>query len=480
MGLIAVLFLSAASAQARLTTPRHVSPRGLLVQQSAAAGATVDVRAHAALVLTGEKRSDLAGASVAAAGDVNGDGRADVIVGAPLADPRGRTDAGSAYVVFGGTRGRVRLGALGAHGFRIDGAVTPPRTFHPGADGAVAAPAGDVNGDGLADVLVTGRTSYNVFLPAAVYVVFGKRDNTPVDLASLGNEGFAILGDGDFVSVLAGRTAGDVNGDGLADIAVTIGVSGDEDSGYVAVVFGKADSTTVDVSGDRFDTPPWGMRVVGGTSGMLLGSATAAAGDVNGDGLGDVLIGAAGASRADGKAYGTGAVFVLYGSRTPTLAVLRPGQRFRGFAVMGTLAGEGFGSAVARLGKGFVTGAPSPFGRVEGRGALWLVRSRGAHPSRIVGPRTGGPIGFRVDVPGDVAGDGQRDVLTVGRGHRSGVVSALLFSSDGRRLATYSGLHNSLEARSAASGAGDFGGGRRPDLIFGSPGTSTAYVLLSR
>ena len=83
---------------------------------AARALSTIDVRAHAALVLTGEHRSDLAGASVAAAGDVNGDGRDDVIVGAPLADPRGRHDAGSAYVVFGATRGRVRLGALGAEG----------------------------------------------------------------------------------------------------------------------------------------------------------------------------------------------------------------------------------------------------------------------------------------------------------------------------------------------------------------------------
>ena len=58
---------------------------------AARAPSTIDVRAHAALMLTGEHRSDLAGASVAAAGDVNGDGRDDVIVGAPLADPRAAT-----------------------------------------------------------------------------------------------------------------------------------------------------------------------------------------------------------------------------------------------------------------------------------------------------------------------------------------------------------------------------------------------------
>ena len=171
---------------------------------------------------------------------------------------------------------------------------------------------------------------------------------------------------------------------------------------------------------------------------------------------------------------------MLYGTRTPRQVTLRPGQRFGGFAVRAPRGGEGFGSAVARLGRGFVACAPgSPFGRLQGRGAAWLVRGRNARPLRVAGPRTGGPIGLRVDVPGDVRGDRRQDVLVVGRGHRSRAVRVLLLSSSGRRLATYSGLRNSREARSAAAGAGDVGGSRRPDLIFGSPGTSTAYVLLS-
>jgi hypothetical protein len=457
----------------------------------ARAPSTIDVRAHAALVLTGEHRSDLAGASVAAAGDVNGDGRDDVIVGAPLADPLGRHDAGSAYVVFGATRGRVGLGVLGARGFRIDGAVARPRTFHPGANplssgaGDVVAPAGDVNGDGLADVLVSGRTADNALLPSAVFVVFGKRDTAPVDLAALGTGGFAIRGDGDFVSAIAGRAAGDVNGDGLADVAVALNVDSDEDAGTVAVVFGKADPATVDVFGDRFAPPTWGIRAVGRASGMQLGSgdatgaAMAAAGDVNGDGLGDVLLGAPGAPRADGKAYGTGSVFVLFGTRTPSQAFLGPGEAFGGYEVPAPRAG--FGMAVARLGHGFVAGAPGePLALPRGRGGAYVVRTRNAHPIRLLGPRSGGPIGFAVDVPGDVAGDGRKDVLTVGRGRHSAAVQALLFSSAGSRLTTYTGLRNSVDARAAAAGAGNVGASRRPDLIFGSPGASTAYVLLSR
>jgi hypothetical protein len=79
-----------------------------------------------------------------------------------------------------------------------------------------------------------------------------------------------------------------------------------------------------------------------------------------------------------------------------------------------------------------------------------------------------------------VARDGRKDVLTIGRGHHSAAAQALLFSSAGTRLTTYIGLRNGVDARAAAAGAGDVGASRWPDLIFGSPGASTAYVLLSR
>ena len=466
---------------------------GLGAAASPASGAarTVDVTHRASLTLTGVARGDLAGASVAAAGDVNGDGRADVIVGAPLADRAGRANVGAAYVVFGGGRGgRLRLGALGRRGFRITGAFASERTFHPGSGpltagaGASVAGAGDVNGDGLADLLVSGRVAAPPLIgpPHAVFVVFGKRGSGPVDLAALGTRGFAIHADDGFVTAGAGRAAGDVNGDGRADVLVDLDIDSDEDSGAVAVVFGKASSAAVDVSAGRFDMPAWGMRIVGGAAGLGLGSggdagaAMAAAGDVDGDGLGDVVLGAPGAAR--GRAEGSGTVFVVYGSRTPAQIRLRPGARLRGFEVTAPRARIGFGSSVARLGGGFVAGAAgSPLGRRSGPGEAFVVRSRRATPVRLAGPAADGPIGFSVAAPGDVNRDGRADVLTVARGHRDRATVALLFSATGARIVTYTGLRNGVEARAAAGGAGDTNGDRRPDLIFGSPGANAAYVL---
>ena len=441
----------------------------------ARADRSVDVPRSASLVLVGEHRGDAAGASVARAGDVNGDARSDMVVGAPLADPHGRSDAGAAYVVFGGgPRGRVRLGALGDRGFRIEGAVPLPRnTFHPGGSpltsgvGAVVAGAGDVNGDDLADVLVSGG--------GTLFVVFGKRDTAPVDLAALGQRGYAIRSDGDFTVVVAGRAAGDTNGDGLADTAVTVDIDGDEDGGGLFVVFGKADTAPVELS--IFDPQSWGLRVRGGLGGLYLGTSAAPAGDRNGDGLGDLLIGAPGTPDRRGR-YGRGAVFVVYGKRNAADLAIRPPEPFGGYAIGAPPGPGGFGSAVARLGRGFVAGAPgSTQGLQRGRGAAWIVPSRHARPIRLAGPRTGGPAGVAVDAPRDVAGDPGRDVLVMTRGRRDRAANALLFSARGRRIATYRGLRNGHEARSTAAGVGDVGGSQRNDLIFGSPGANAAYVL---
>src|SRR3712207_5272437 len=92
-----------------------------------------------------------AGGALAAVGDVNGDGLADTAVASLLADPNGRADAGSVYVAFGRRSSDPRASNLPSGGIRIDGPLAGERI------GAAVAGAGDVNGDGRADVLVTTR-----------------------------------------------------------------------------------------------------------------------------------------------------------------------------------------------------------------------------------------------------------------------------------------------------------------------------------
>jgi hypothetical protein len=452
-----------------------------------AAAVTMNVPRSASIVLRGEDRGDLAGGSVARAGDVNGDGRGDVIVGAPLADPFGRRDAGAAYVVFGGARGRIDLGALGPRGFRIAGAIPIPRERHPGRTatssgaGRVVAGAGDVNADGLNDVIVSGR--FGATASTAIFVVFGKRDTGEVDLNALGTGGYLVQIVGD-VALYAGTPAGDTNGDGRADTAISVARSGDEDAGAVLLVPGKADAAPVIVDFEAGTSPP-GLPglIYGGRSSLVLGAALAPAGDVNRDGLGDLLIGAPGAGRRVREA-GRGAVFVLFGTRTPLAStVLRPRQPFAGIEVDGPRPREGFGYTLARFGRGFIAGSPGspltlPF---HGRGGAWIVRGpNDRRPIRLPGPRAGGPAGVAVDAPGDVAGDPREEALVVTHGRRNRPAKVLLFSARGRLLATFGGLRNAEEVRIAGAGAGNVVGNGRNDLIFGAPGANAAYLIASR
>ena len=134
--------------------------------------------------LNGEAAGDYSGFSVASAGDVNGDGFADLIVGALSADAHG-TDAGASYVVFGKASGfaaNIDLSSLdGTNGFVLNGAAAGDQS------GCSVAAAGDVNGDGFADLIVgaIGADSAGSD-PGASYVVFGKASGfaANIDLSS--------------------------------------------------------------------------------------------------------------------------------------------------------------------------------------------------------------------------------------------------------------------------------------------------------
>ncbi len=219
--------------------------------------------------IDGAAAGDQSGYSVASAGDVNGDGRADVIVGAPYANPSSGNNAGSSYVIYGAASpSNVNLASLESSGFRIDGAAADDLS------GYSVASAGDVNGDGRADVIVgapyANPSSGND--AGSSYVIYGAASPSNVNLAlSLGSSGFRIdgaaAGDQSGYSV---ASAGDVNGDGRADVIVgapSADPSSRNDAGSSYVIYGKASPSNVDLA----SLGSSGFRIDGAAAGDLSG-----------------------------------------------------------------------------------------------------------------------------------------------------------------------------------------------------------------
>jgi hypothetical protein len=235
------------------------------------------------------------GFSVAAAGDVNGDGYADVIIGAGDFN-----DAKSAYVVFGGPGGlgaSFDLSSLNGHnGFVIDSS-DPSVAF---GLGTTVSAAGDINGDGFADLIVSAPLSAaNSDRNAGIsYVVFGKSGGfaAAVDVSKLdGSDGFAILGaEADDLSGISVSRAGDFNGDGVDDLIVTTGSNSivpGTIGGETYLIYGQPSGFGASI--DLASLPSSaGFRLDGGGSDLVA----SAAGDVNGDGFDDIVLGAPNAS----------------------------------------------------------------------------------------------------------------------------------------------------------------------------------------
>jgi len=278
---------------------------------------------------------DISGATVSGAGDVNGDGLADVVVCAPFADPNGLDRAGRAYVVFGkADTDPVLLAdvASGIGGFALDGEAESDML------GTSASGGGDVNGDGLADVVVGAhRVGANgLFKSGRTYVVFGKEDTDVVSLADVasGVGGFAVDGEAeDHYSGVSVSNARDVNGDGLADVvvgAVRADPTG-ENSGRSYVVFGKADTDRVLLADVALGVG--GFAIDGEDEYHGSGRSVSGAGDMNGDGLADVIVAAPG---ADPNGASSGRAYVVFGKEgTAKVSLSDVAQGIGGFVLDG-------------------------------------------------------------------------------------------------------------------------------------------------
>jgi len=357
-----------------------------------------------------------------AAGDVNNDGIPDIVLGA-VGVNGGASDSGAAYVVFGKTdNSRVKIADFetSGGGFAITSIVLANEKL-----GQAVSGAGDVNGDGFGDLVISaGDPDFH----GKVYVVFGKDDSDPVSLedveAGTGN-GFLVTGitsDDRLGYSVAG--VGDLNGDGMDDIAAgaPYANANGADSGRVYVVFGKDDGTVV--QRDDLVAGTGGFTIDGEVARDRGGFQVLALPDMNADDVPDLAIGA---PMDDPNEVGAGKVFVVFGSDT-AIALTDVAAGTGGYVITGETEGDRVGAFVGGgddvdgdgiadlvigaavtdptvdAGKAYVVwgkadGDPIALAEVAGGTGGWLFEGEA------------GGVGSSVDTVPDINGDGLAEVV---------------------------------------------------------------------
>ncbi len=432
------------------------------------------------------------GISVSGAGDVNGDGYDDVIVGAPFYDA-GQVDEGAAFVFLGGPAG-IPDGSPATAATQLESNLAasafpfiPATSFARNVSGA-----GDLNGDGYADVLV-GATGYDAGQTdeGAVFVYLGGpagiADGDPATAAARLESNQASAGFGSSLS-----SAGDVNSDGHADVIV--GADSYLGRGAAFVFPGSGSGLS-----NANPSTPGVTELVSTQTGSAFGTSVSAAGDVDGDGFGDVIVGApsydtSGSDEGSAFIFRGGATGIADGSELIASRIqsdqtgARLGQSVSG---LGDVNGDGYGDVAV--------GAHQYDSLSVNDGAVFVFLGRPAvlpsgFPSTAYAHLDVGQseawMGWSVAGAGDVNGDGYADVLAgatlfdagqtnEGRAylHRGGALGLSGAANASPQILAGGSLQGS-EILMQAEPAGDVNGDGFGDLLVSGGPIETASAVL--
>ncbi len=386
---IAVTLPQASTRLARV----KVTPADATISGSAESDSPFTIAAAAAPVadrlrwtVTGASANDELGEHAVTLGDINGDGCPDFIITAPGAN----AGDGAAYIFYGGPAPHASPDVI------LTGETGSASAF-----GSSAASAGDVNGDGYPDVIVSAP-SYSQY-EGAVYIFYGgptlvSKPATSADVIILGQDLYSEFG-----RSVSG--AGDLNGDGRPDILV--GAPGEHSSTGMSFIF-YGGPTLVSKGAQSAD-----VFLTGQAANDQFGYSLSIVPDMNRDGVSDALISAPYQNSYTGRAY------LFYGG--PTL--VSKGAGSADVILSGAGAGDYFGYPCAAVGDingdtwpDIALGAPG-YSSNTGRCYVFFggptLLSKGAAAADVImtGETAGGYFGFVSPVPGDINGDGYPDLI---------------------------------------------------------------------